>query len=171
MRLSCRLLASMLLIAWSLTVAADSDTVYKTVGEDGVVSYSDTPPALGQAATTLVFEQPASLSDDEYQQRMDNLRRSTDRMERSRKERESDRLEQHQYVASPVAQQPPAQVEIYNRYYPTSSYSRNPYYRPRPPLRPVHPIEPVAQEGSRLRGMANNAQLMRPISASSRRVN
>ena len=41
--------------SWALTAPALGETLYKTIGADGRVEYTDRPPAAGKAAKTLNF--------------------------------------------------------------------------------------------------------------------
>ncbi len=151
--------------------AVHGATVYKTVDENGVVSFSDAPPEDETAAETLQIDVPAAQSPDEYLENLEAMRETTDRMAADRREREKHRAElreiQEKSAATPLPSEPGPGYTDYTTYYPAY-----PVYRPRPgypPWRPGHrpgPTHPIARPpvhpvypGS---GSANS-QLMRPI--------
>lgn len=151
--------------------AVGQATVYKTVDEDGVVSFSDTPPAEGVAAEKMDIDTPAPQPTGEYQENLDAMRETTDRMAADRREREKHRAEMKELQA----RQQPAQesgVNQYNDYYPgySGGYYGGGNYRPgRPPLRPgykpkpEHPIAKPPERPGQPRPTKGNSQLMRPI--------
>ena len=156
-----------LLVLIVLVSPAWGQTVYKTV-EDGVVSFSDTPPEEGDAEV-LTVEVPQPADDGVLEERLAQMRETTDRMAEDRRAREKHRAEMRAITATV-----PEPVEIEQ---PATSWAGGywpPYYlaphRPRPPYRPGYPYptplpEPppgwsVMQPG--------NAQLMRPIVSSRR---
>ncbi len=158
------------------SVPAAASTVYKTVDADGNVSFSDTPPADGREAQEMQIETAPPADDAVYQQRLEAMRESTDRMAADRREREKHRAELRQQQAE--AQQP--------AYYPvpTPTYDYLPYgggypvYIQRPGharpghVRPGHvrpPVRPPQQPPEGIRSnLYNNSQLMRPMLPRSR---
>lgn len=121
-----------------ITVAA---TVYKTVDEQGVVSYSDTPPAEAVPVETLVIDVQAPELSETAQQQLEDLRETTDRMVADRQQREKHRAEMREQQAQ--SQAPPQVAEytdpgFYNGVSPT--YYPYPVYHPVHRPRPVHPI-------------------------------
>lgn len=140
-------LAIALLFCFALP--APAATVYRTVDDNGVVSYSDTPPADEVEVEILVIDiQTPELSESALQQ-LDAMRETTDRMVADRQQREKHRAEMRklQLESEPrVIEYPvPATYDgIYTGYYPYPAY--RPGYRPRPdhpitrpPLRPRPP--------------------------------
>jgi hypothetical protein len=152
------------LVALLWCLPSPAATVYRTVDEDGVVSFSDTPPATGAPVETVVIDTPVSqLSDEEQQQRLQDMRETTDRMATDRREREKHRAELRREQAQTQPQLPPYTEPYYSSSY-SSGYSgyysyptRRPGFRPghsrprpvnpiaRPPLRPGHGNRPGVQ--------------------------
>ncbi len=139
----------------SLEISAQPTTVYKSVDENGEVTFSDQPPAGGEQAETLVYDTGEPVSEEEAAARLQRMRETTDRMAADRREREAAR--------SPAPASRPADVPAtgqteplpayYSGYY---NYSRRhrpgarPPLRPpgrppgRPPTHPVHPVTPIS---------------------------
>ena len=132
-------------------------TVYKTVDENGVVSFSDTAPVEEQAIEIIQIDARTPESSESAQEQLEAMRETTDRMVADRQQREKHRAELRQLQAEKTRQ---SQVIEYTA--PTDySYSRSgtftgyypyPVYRPgaghrpkprppiaRPPLRPRPP--------------------------------
>jgi hypothetical protein len=159
-----------LLLIIVLAAPAAAQTVYKTV-EDGVTSFSDSPPAEG-AAERLTLHVPPPADDTQLQVRLDAMRESTDRMAADRRAREKHRAELRALNAPPpetIVREQPAMAWT-GGFWPT--YNRP--LRPRPPHRPgrpgVTPL-PLPYAGSRSTAQPppgwsvikpGNAQLMRP---------
>ena len=122
-------------------------TVYRTVDENGVVSFSDTPPAGDAPVETMKINAATPQVSPEEQQRLEDMRETTDRMAADRREREKQRaqLRQEQSQSQNVAQQP--DYTDYMGY----STGRNRIYRGpirRPGLRPgngARPVHPIAR--------------------------
>jgi hypothetical protein len=102
---------------------AVADIVYKTVGEDGVVSYTDTPPAPEEQVETLVIEVREPQLQESAREQLEDLRETTDRMVADRQQREKHRAELRQ--ADPRSQ-PPIQVIEYGA--PAGSSGSYPVY-------------------------------------------
>lgn len=128
-------------------------TVYKSVNEDGVVTYSDTKPAVeGEVETLVIDVQDPELTESE-QQRLQNMRDTTDRMVADRQQREKHRAELREQQARVQAQSAPPdypsygiQSDSYPLYYPYP-VRRPGWNRPRPvhpiarpPIRPPRPV-------------------------------
>ncbi|WOJ92720.1 DUF4124 domain-containing protein [Congregibacter variabilis] len=163
-----KILAFIFLLSPSLL----AQTVYKTV-EGGVTSFSDSPPDTG-AAEVLSIEVPPVPKDGLLQERLGEMRDTTDRMARDRREREKHRAElreiQQASTTATVAAEPAADTMTTSwqgDYWP--GYVRP--FRPRPPMRPHPPGRPqplpytqsvpgwsIMQPG--------NSQLMRPVVSS-----
>lgn len=175
--LCCGVVALLLFAA----LPSPASTVYRTVDESGVVSFSDTPPEGAGDVETLQINTPDPQLSAQDTQRLEAMRETTDRMAADRREREKHRAEMRQLQSS--SQSPAVYPQSgYNEYMPASSsyYSgstggyygyperrpgrpHRPGYRPRPehpiarpPLRPT----PTPQAQGNL---GSNAQLMRPI--------
>lgn len=121
--------------------AGQAATVYKTVDEDGVVSFSDTKPVSEEPVETLKINAQAPPVSAEEQQRLEDMRETTDRMASDRMAREKQRAELRQQQQ----QAAPAQPD-YTDYMGGSSGRNSDYYgypirRPVVRPRPVHPIE------------------------------
>lgn len=149
--------------------------VYKTIDEQGVVSFSDVPPEGGEEVEQYEIEAPPAQPTDEYVQNLEAMRETTDRMAEDRRAREKHRAEMRELAARTEAYQaaPEPQVVEVERYVPgyPGAYYR-PGYRPgHPPWRPGHgPVPghpvirpPVQAPPPAARPTQGNAQLMRPI--------
>jgi hypothetical protein len=182
----------LLLIACSTAGAA---TVYRTVDENGVVTFSDTPPSVEVPVETMEIDTPAPQDPAAHQQRLEDMRETTDRMAADRRERERHRAELREIDARTQAYQTPAQpvYDPYGSYLPVygrRSYSGHyrppwrPGYKPRPehpiarpPLRPSHYaaggndqlMRPMISSRAGSGSGTSNAQLMRPMLSSGRK--
>ncbi|KZX60332.1 hypothetical protein A3709_12135 [Halioglobus sp. HI00S01] len=164
-----RLLAVTCLMTASLAFA-QSSTVYKTLDQHGAVSFSDTPPGGDEAVETLVVDSPAAQSDGVYEENLEAMRETTDRLAEDRMAREKHRAEMRELAARADAYSEPQTVEydIYNPVY-TGGYYRRHHYRPI--YRPGHPEHPIVRPPLRPRPSQvqpqrpthHNSQLMRPI--------
>ncbi len=133
-------------------------TVYKTVDENGVVSFSDSAPADGEPAEALDIDVVEPQLDQTEQQRLEEMRKTTDRMVEDRLAREKHRAEMRKLQAqerAPSVDYPQPEPR-YDYYYPTSVISTHSrrrdgrfgvYYRDDnfgayygSPARPHHPI-------------------------------
>jgi hypothetical protein len=129
------------LLTLLFSTAGQAATVYKTVDEDGVVSFSDTKPVSEEPVETLKINAQAPPVSAEEQQRLEDMRETTDRMAADRMAREKQRAEVRQQQAQTAPAQPDytdymgsgRNSDYYGYYgYPV----RRPVVRPRP----VHPI-------------------------------
>ena len=118
-------------------------TVYKSVDENGVVVFSDTRPAEDIAVETIVIEAPAPLQSEQDQQRLRDMRETTDRMVADRMAREKHRAEMEQLQAQTDALQSSQELTdyhesstVYPGYY---NFPIRRAWRPYRP-RPKHPI-------------------------------
>lgn len=150
----------------ALTASAGAQTVYKTV-EDGVPTFSDAPPAEGNAEVIEMRVSPPS-DDGLLEERLEEMRVTTDRMASDRREREKHRAELRALntPAAPdtiVVEQPATAWA--GGFWP--GYARPPH-RPRPPFRPVPPQrpQPLPQQPGWSVMQPGNSQLMRPIVSS-----
>jgi hypothetical protein len=144
---------------------AFAQTVYKSV-ENGVTSFSDTPPQDTASVETLTIDTPPAADDGLLEERLTQMRETTDRMAEDRRERERHRAELREQSPEPQVIQQPVPVWAGN-YWPAY---RSPV-RPRPPLRPGHPRPtplPAAPPGWSVM-QPGNEQLMRPVVSSRRR--
>ncbi len=126
-------------------------TVYKTVDADGVVSYSDIKPADGAPMETLVIDARTPEVTESEQQRLQDMRDTTDRMAADRMGREKHRAELRQLQAQSQPQyQPQADYNPgYTSY--SSGYSgRYNYPRRRPWIPGPRPEHPIARPPLRL---------------------
>lgn len=126
---------------------AAAATVYKSVDDSGVVSFSDTPPTGDVLVETVVIEEQVPLSGDASQQRLEEMRETTDRMVADRMARERHRAELRELNAREYAPAAPQQLDTYydtpfvytgfagdNRYPPRRNW--------RHPHKPQHPVAP-----------------------------
>ncbi len=134
----------LLALAVLCAVPAVATTVYKTVDENGVVSFSDARPEGESPVETVVIDaQQSQLSPEEQQQRLEDMRETTDRMAADRMAREKHRAEMRQLQAQRA---PRESQSSYPEYYePRVIYSGYSSYRNRRPgwnnrPRPGHPI-------------------------------
>jgi hypothetical protein len=162
-------LAAVLFLASAFPAAAQ--TVYRPV-ENGVTSFSDTPPEEGTAEVIEVNVPPAA-EDALLERRLAQLRETTDRMASDRREREKQRAELRalgRRDSEPTAAAPVAPTTAWaGAYWP--AWGRSPVLR-HPPvgLRPPHKPHPHYPLRPPLRPPAGwsvmqpgNAQLMRPV--------
>jgi hypothetical protein len=125
-------------------------TVYKSVDENGVVSYSDTLPQDDTLLETVVIDNREEPPNEQSQKNLKNMRETTDRMATDRMAREKHRAEMRELQAQTEAMQPPQYSDdyyggstTYSGYtsgygyynYPSRRYGRRPGHG-----RPVHPI-------------------------------
>jgi Domain of unknown function (DUF4124) len=137
-------------------------TVYKSIDANGVVTYSDSPPADDVMVETLVFDELTVPAAENERQRLQDMRETTDRMIADRMAREKHRAEVRKLAAEAQAQsrqqQPPAEddsVTFYPGYYGGYPIHR-PWWppnhlRPRPPLLP-----PVVERPPLIRPLPGN---------------
>ncbi len=146
----------------------EAATVFKSVDENGVVTFSDTPPEGGVPAETLQIETPPPQDPQAHREQLETLRETTDRMVADRMARERHRAEMKaiaartgSYQASPAPGYDPypSYIPVYRRGYRDHD---GPPYRPGLRPRPEHPIaRPPLRPG--YGGGDPNDQLMRPI--------
>jgi hypothetical protein len=125
-------------------------TVYRTVDADGVVSFSDTRPADDTPVDTLVVDGRAPQVSEAEQQRLKDMRDTTDRMAADRMAREKHRAEIRQLQAQSQPQYPAQYPNYYDPGYigSVSGYSRYNRYPARRPWRSGHrprPEHPIAR--------------------------
>ena len=142
-----------------------SATVYKTVDEYGVVSFSDVPPSNPSSAEVIQIVPALSKSPEEYSAWLEQMRETTDRMAADRREREEHRAKLRQARASTAAYQVPEPVVGAPQpsvYYPPHPLVTRPYWRRNHRSNP-HPIIHPPLRSARLGTGSSNAQLMRPL--------
>lgn len=156
-------------IALMFSAAIQSATVYKTVGEDGVVSFSDIPPKSDVATEIMEVTAPSPQSVEAHLEQLSAMREVTDRLASDRREREKHRAELKALNARTQTYEAPAQPAYrqYSDYYPSSirryrRTDRYPWFPGHGP-KPVHPIvRPPLLSGLGGAG-SSNSQLMRPM--------
>ena len=152
-------------ILWTSTCLAT--TVYKTVDENGVVSFSDS--STQEAEVVHIATPPVQPAGDQTAN-LEAMRETTDRMAADRREREKHREELKELASTPLNPAAPDYIDSYSTavgggyYYPSGRPPWRPGYRPKP----EHPIvrPPLSHAGSTFRG--NNSQLMRPMLSNGR---
>jgi hypothetical protein len=146
--------------------AAVAQTVYRSI-EDGVPTFSDSPPASGPAEE-IVIDVAEPAPDPELEKRLAALRETTDRMADDRREREEHRAKLRELRrAVPEPAEPQSTVVVAEELWPAYVRPRplwQPYLplRPRPPLRPTPAPLPSPPPGWSVM-KPGNAQLMRPV--------
>lgn len=148
-----------------------SATVYKTVDENGVVSFSDTPPGDSSSVEVLQITPALSNSPEEYAAWLEQMRETTDRMASDRREREEHRAKLREARARTAAyQEPQPQVAAAdtNVYYPYNRLVPRPYWR-RNHGTNSHPAIHPPLKSARIGTGSSNAQLMRPLVSAPRR--
>jgi hypothetical protein len=140
-------------------------TVYKTVDENGVVGFSDTPPIDSGSAEVLQFTPALSNSPEEYSAWLEQMRDATNRMAADRREREKHRVKLREARSRTAAyQEPQSQTAAsdqgvhypYNRPVTRPSWRRNHHSN-------THPIIYSPLKSARISSGSSNAQLMRPL--------
>jgi hypothetical protein len=151
-----------------------SDTVYKSVDENGAISFSDIPPENGDETEKLQLVTPQPSSSGESLANLEAMRETTDKMAADRREREKHRAEMRELQASKQSKTA-SNTDYIDDYYPIyTGYDNRRYYNHRPPYRPgLHPKPeyPIARPPIRPRSGgagSSNSQLMRPITSSRR---
>ena len=125
-------------------------TVYKTVDDNGVVSFSDTRPPDNTPVETVEIDAQAPQDSALAQQRLQDMRETTDRMATDRMAREKHRAELRKLQAQTPPRQPAYQTYDDPLYtgYSSSGYSRYYNYPARRPWRPGYrprPEQPIAR--------------------------
>ncbi|HDY83006.1 MAG: hypothetical protein DRQ65_06950 [Gammaproteobacteria bacterium] len=141
-------------------------TVYRTVDEHGVVSFSDIRPADDAPVETLVIDARAPQVSEAQRQRLQDMRDTTDRMATDRMAREKHRAELRQLQAQTQAQyQYPSEYPVdYNPRYLgySSGYSGYYNYPARRPWKRRHrpkPVHPIARPPLRLPAQGHNSAI------------
>lgn len=171
-----RLIALLLVILAYSALAQGQATVYKSVDEQGVVTFSDRPPIDAAQLERLQIDTPPPSTTGEYEQNLEAMRDTTDRMAADRREREKHRAELRELQARTDAYKEPrydtrdhddySYVSGYRDYYPGGGYRPGkPPWRPGHRPKPEHPIArpPLGPDSGQARPTQNNSQLMRPI--------
>lgn len=150
-------------------LAAEAQTVYRSVDETGAVSFTDTPPADEQDVEEVRLNVAAPQDPEAYQQSLEDMRETTDRMADDRREREKHRAEMREIAARTASQQPQEQQSLVDHYSTAWNYGGYNHRPGRPPWRPGYrpkPEQPIYRPpvqphpGHPLNG---NSQLMRPM--------
>jgi hypothetical protein len=143
----------------------EAATIYKTVDENGMVSFSDTLPPGDTPVETVIIEEQAAPPSELTEQRLKDMRETTDRMVADRMAREEHRAELRRLEAEAEAQQSAQEVSEYYDY-PTVYWGNtyDPVRRPwrrhdhRRPAQPIAgpPLRPPAQNLPRTELTGNN---------------
>jgi len=122
------------LIALMTTSSAFSATVYKSVDENGLTTYSDVKPGDAAEVETLEIAVAEPATEAENQQRLNDMRETTDRMASDRMAREKHRAELKKLETQRALANAQADPSVAPTYpiYPTyqQPYSRYPYWQP-----------------------------------------
>lgn len=160
-------LISAFFILWTSTSLAT--TVYKTVDENGVVSFSDSSTQGEEAEVMHIATPPAQPTGDQAAN-LEAMRETTDRMAADRREREKHRAELKELASAPQNTAAPGYIDSSSTvsgggyYYPPGRPPWHPGHRPKPEQPIVRP--PLLPASSVFRGA--NSQLMRPMLSSGR---
>jgi hypothetical protein len=158
-------IAAALLLPFCASFPLAAQTVYRSV-QDGVVTFSDQPPADAVDAQAIELAVPEIADDPQLEARLAAMRESTDRMAEDRRAREKHRAELRALRApEPVATAPEMQTTLIytGGYWPVAGRPIRPPLRPHPPLRPrPMPLPATAPPGWSVM-KPGNAQLMRPV--------
>jgi len=166
-------------------MAVGATTVYKSVDENGVVTFSDTLPEGDVQVEILEIEAPPPQDPNAYQEELEAMDEATGQMVADRMARERHRAELREIEARTEAYRglPETVDEPYNRYLPLYTdrryrihrrpeWQRGPEYPAAgPPLRPVEPgpndqlMRPIVSSSGSDAGSSND-QLMRPLVSS-----
>tara|TARA_R110000850_G_scaffold55270_1_gene130970 strand:- start:898 stop:1431 length:534 start_codon:yes stop_codon:yes gene_type:complete len=118
-----------------------AETVYRSIDESGVVSFSDTLPSGDVRVETVEIDVPTAASSESTAQQLQDMRETTDRMVADRMAREKHRAKLRQLEAQSYAARSSqdttdvdATATVYPYYYP---YPVKPRWRH--PNRPAHP--------------------------------
>ena len=150
-------------------VMAQGQTVYKSVDEDGNVTFSDSPPADAKSTQELQVNVPDPQPAGEQQQALQDMRETTDRMAADRREREKHRAEMKELnsrtaAAAPTAnEQPDYNYQDYYSTVPGYGVRSRYYYGPHRPGYKPRPEHPITRPPLQHQGHSNNSQLMRPL--------
>jgi TolA-binding protein len=156
------------LMLWT-SVGLAATTVYKTVDENGVVSFSDSN-SQGEAAEVVHIDTPPVQPAGDQTANLEAMRETTDRMAEDRREREKHRAEIKELSRPSQNAAAPEYIDSYSTavgggyYYPPGGPPWRPGHRPKP----EHPIvrPPLSHTSSAFRG--SNSQLMRPMLSNGR---
>lgn len=137
-------------------------TVYKSVDQDGVVTFSDTAPRENILLEEVEINFSSAPPSGEVQQRLEDMRETTDRMATDRMAREKHRAEMRELQAKTDAMQAPQYPESYSGQddpliYTSGYYGYDYPYRYR---RPGHgrPIPPIYRPPLRPPGAAPDTE-------------
>ncbi len=155
-------------LAFACAATAGPTTVYRTVDEQGVVGFSDKPPADPAAAEVIAVNPPRAAPAAESLQYLEAMRETTERMAADRREREARRdAARERSVDRAVAaeeRQAPPDVRYEYIYLPTRAPFRPWRSGLYPPHRPYPvPQRPLPEGGIKAFGPPANSQLMRPL--------
>lgn len=158
-----------LAILWCLPGFAA--TIYKSIDENGVVTFSDTRPADDILVETMVINVQSVPPGGQTQQRLQDMRETTDRLVADRMAREKHRAQLRQIAAQTNAQQAASNVPnrvdsspiftgvnswpVYRPWRPwrPGGHWRSDHPSARPPLRPpgIQPLPDYDYPGSLIR--------------------
>lgn len=144
---------------------ASAATVYRTVDENGVVSFSDTRPAGDTPVDTMVINAQAPQVSAAAQQRLQDMRDTTDRMAADRMAREKHRAQMRQLQAQAQPRYDYQYPRESNPQYVGFSSGYSGYYNyPSRPWRRIHkrrPQQPIARPPLRQPGHDNHPSMIR----------
>lgn len=138
---------------------AFSATVYRSVDENGAVSFSDILPSGQEHVETMVIDSPAMESGEAAQQRLDDMRETTDRMVADRMAREKHRAQMRHLQAQTDAQQVQEQPVYIERSAVYPGYYQYPIRRPWRATHGYRPAHPIARPPLRPRRGHNGARI------------
>ena len=140
-------------------------TVYKTVDDNGVVSYSDTRPPEDIPVETVEIDTQVPQDSALAQQRLQDMRETTDRMAADRMAREKHRAQMRQLQAQAQPRYDYQYPRESQRQYVGFSSGYSGYYNyPSRPWRRTHkrrPRQPIARPPLRQHGHDNHPSMIR----------
>ena len=111
-------------ITLTLCLPAVGATVYRSVNEQGVTEFSDSPPPGDTAVEAVEIQVATPQPDSLQQQRLEEMRKTTDKMAADRMAREKHRAELRQFQREAALwSAPPPQPEPETQYIGRSFYS------------------------------------------------
>jgi len=140
-----RTIGSVTVVALLLGSGAWAQSLYKSVDEQGQVTFSDSPPANAVNVEQVEVQPgPTAVQQQEGIDRMKRMESQASELGEANAQRAEERKEMQQQ-----AQQGQDDVQPVTEYNNDRAYQGRPVYPPivRPPIHPVHPIAPARPGG------------------------
>ncbi|MCK9504412.1 MAG: DUF4124 domain-containing protein [Porticoccaceae bacterium] len=138
------------ILALALALQASAATVYKYRDENGAITYSDSPPTHTDDYEIIEIQSSEPSDPQAHQQMLEQMAKTSDRLQADRRQREEDRQKTAQSRSSAPPYYP-ATAQPEPDYYPGYPFLRRNYHRTsRPPyrneretVRPDNPLDRV----------------------------